>query len=988
MPRAPKAGCLRSLSRVSYRIMVASMESPNVSETVSARSSRLSPVDWALARLGIRPDERGVTALLFGNMFMSGIAIGMIRVCAFTLFLEHYGADRLALVAIALAVTGTIVTLAIDQATRRASVGGYIYTVLGTIIGGLLLLRMLLGTDSSVSIIFFLPLFFEVVYMLFSLQFMALLSKLLNVRQSKRLSGITRSGEFLAEMVGGLSVALLLNFIDVPSLLIVAALATLGVGAIVGITIKQFQRQLAKTTSDFDDDEEQGGQMLGMLKIPYVRLISLCYAAYIFAYFFVDIAFYRYAAEQFPNERVMAEFLGQYIAVVGFVTFLVMIFGFAPFLQRFGILAAVLAFPVIVAIGSTAVSVLEFVSADIAIVFAVMVITNGARYVLQAAIWRPSVTILFQVLPDRQRVRGTSLIEGVVDPFSGGIAGACLFVISEYLQWEPKFFLLILTALMVGWIVLGFVIRKLYLSNLVVSIQKRKLGELSLRELDSASLNIIKRGLRSPYPAEIFYCLNILEELEHPEITELMKEVIGSQNKDVRMNVLRRIARMQIEPLQRQVMDRIQAETDSQVRGQALKTYAALNAPDTVATLSPFLNAADPDLQNGALVGILRHFPDNNEAQDFLLQMIRSSEPADRCFAAATIGEVASAHFSGFLFELLDDVDSDVVNEAILAAGDIDDNRLIEKLVSKLNDARLQGRAALAIQRFGEDALYPLETGFTSPGTPRQVRRQILEIAREIGGVSAMEMLLRHIDIDQPELRHQVYLGLATLHYQAAPDDQYIFVNKLEEEVQQITWLLASMEDLYGDQRYHQLTSALGQELDQHRDNMLLLVSFLFPSIVMLDTRANIDSKVSELRVFALEVLDNLLTPEIKQVVLPILDDLTVSERLTQLRVRYPQQTLSPDERFHLLVDAHFHERFFWTRASLLHLVGKNGSTRHDEVVRRALDDPEPIVRETAGWALACLSPPDIRAVLSSHLDDSDKGVRSVVSELLFALND
>lgn len=39
--------------------------------------------------------------------------------------------------------------------------------------------------------------------MLFSLQFIALLSRLLNVRQSKPLVGLAKSGEFFAEMVGG-----------------------------------------------------------------------------------------------------------------------------------------------------------------------------------------------------------------------------------------------------------------------------------------------------------------------------------------------------------------------------------------------------------------------------------------------------------------------------------------------------------------------------------------------------------------------------------------------------------------------------------------------------------------------------------------------------------------------------------------------------------------------------------------------------------------
>ncbi len=944
------------------------------------------PVDAWLKRIGIRPDERGVTALLFGNMFLSGIAIGMIRVCAFTLFLEHYGADRLALVAILLAVTGTVVTLVIERGTRHLSIAGYLFTVLGTILVGLVIARGLLGLPEPKLVIFFLPLFFEIVYMLFSLQFLALLSKLLNVRQSKRLSGIARSGEFLAEMVGGLSIALLLRFIDVPELLWVAALATFGVFAIVVMTVRQFRGQLMRTTQDLEEEEAQGGQLLGMMKLPYVRLISLCYAAYIFAYFFLDVAFYRYASAQFPDQRVMAEFLGQFFAVIGLVTLLTMVIVFAPFLRRFGILAGVLAFPAVVAVGSTAVTSLELAQADIAIIFGVMVVTNGARFVLQSAIWRPSVAILFQVLPDRQRSRGTALIEGVIDPFAGGVAGVCLFILSDTLGLEPKYFLIALTVLMITWFALGFSIRRMYLSNLVVSIQKRKLGELSLQELDNASLDIIKRGLNSPYPAEIFYCLNILEELEHPEITELIKDVISSPDHDVRMNVLERIERLRIEPLQQHVLARIESESYPAVRGQALKTYAALGADDVIERLSTYLDAADDPVRAGALVGILSYEPSNPDAQDYLLALIRSETTSNRRLAARALGQIASSDFSGFLVELLDDADPDVVNEAILAAANLQDNRLIEVLVRKLADRRFQGRAGLALHQYGEDALYYLELGFTSPSATRQTRRQMIEVIREIGGVSAIELLLRHIDIEQPELKHQIYLALATLHYQADADDQYVFVNKLEEEVQQITWLLASMEDLYGSETYHQLTAALGEELDHHRDNMLLLTSFLFPSIVMLDTRANIDSKVSELRVFALEVLDNLLTTEIKQVVIPVLDDLNVSERLALLRTRYPQESLGAEARFHRLVEEHFDERFFWTQASLLLLIGQHAATEHLAIVERSLEHAEPIVRETAGWALAQLNPPDLRQQLQRRADDPNAPVREVIQALLAEL--
>jgi ATP:ADP antiporter, AAA family len=952
-----------------------------LSDAVATASGKLSPFEQGLAWLGIRPEERSVTAMLFTNMFMSGISIGMIRVCAFTLFLENFGSERLALVAILLAITGTVVTLVIERFTQRFSVGVRLYTILGTVIFGLIAFRILLGISDNKAIIFGLPLFFEITYMLFSLQYLALLSRLMNVRQTKRLSGLARSGEFLAEMVGGLSIALLLRFVDVVDLLAVAIVATLLVVVIVRRTIKRFSGRLVLTNEDLSESDQ--GHLLGLLRLRYVRLIGLCYGAYIFAYFFLDVAFYDYASQKYPNQIQLAEFLGQFFAMTGFATLFAMVFLFAPFLRRFGILAAVLAFPIVIATGSIAVSLLEITDASVAIIFIVMVATNGCRFVLQSAIWRPTWAILFQVLSDRQRMQGTSLIEGVVDPFFGGVAGVCLYFLSDYLQWEPQRFLLILAAIMVLWIALGMIIHRMYLANLVVSLQKRKLGELSLKELDGASLDIIKQGLKSSYPSEIFYCLNILEEIEHPEITELIKQVISNHNHDIRMDVLNRIARMAITPLTEQVNQRIRIESDPRVRGQALKTYAALAASDTVDVLTPYLSAFHSDIRRGALVGLLSFDPDNVAGLSYLQEVVRSPVKEDRLFAASAMGEIGSKAYSHFLEELLDDADVDVVNGAITAAGHMRDSRLNTVLVGKISDPVLQGRASHALKQIGEQALHDLDVGFTNPDATRQLRRHIIDIVREIGGQNAIEMLLRHIDIPQAELRHQVYLGLATLHYQADRDDQYVFVNKLEDEVQHITWLLASMADLYRDERYHQLTAALGQELDQHRDSMLLLISFIFPSIVMLDTRANIDSKISELRVFALEVLDNLLTAEIKQVVIPILDDISVAERLTLLSDRYPQEKMDPDNRFHSLVADHFDECVFWSRASLLYLIGGMGFKAHLAVVENCLKDPEPIIRETASWTLAQLEPADLKRVLTAQADDPDRAVSRVVRELL-----
>jgi AAA family ATP:ADP antiporter len=935
--------------------------------------------------LGIRPEETPLVALLFGNMFMSGIAIGLIRVCAFTLFLANFGSEQLALVAILLAVTGIPVTLAIDRLTHGFSVGAYLFTILGTILTGLLVFSSILSISDNRLLIFGLPLFFEIVYMLFSLQFIALLTRLLNVRQTKRLSGIARSGEFLAELVGGLSVAFLLNYMEVKDLLLVAAVALLGVFTIVQLTLMRFKGELSLTSTDLVHDEIDS-RLLGLLRMPYVRLIGVSYAAYIFAYFFLDVAFYKYAAIQFPSEHELAAFIGQFFAVIGLITLLVMVFLFAPFLRRFGILAGVIAFPIVVGIGSTAVSAMEISGVTMTAIFAVMVITNGMRFILQSAIWRPSVAILFQVLPDRQRIQGTTLIEGVIDPLSGGLAGLCLYLLSNYLQWEPKYFLLILSALMVVWISLGMMIRRMYLSTLVVSIQKRKLGQISLQELDNASLDLIKQGLRSDYPSEVFYCLNLLEEIEHPELTELIKNLLPHDNQQIRLDTLQRIARLEIHPLTQHVLARITNETDAHVRGQALMTYADLAPDDVITRLAPFLEDEQRDLRKGALVGILSFRPKENEALDYLLALVRSIDAEDRIIAADVMGETESTAFSGFLVELLDDQDTKVVQHAIHAAGLMQDNRLINPLVSKISHPGLQGPTSHALRQYGERALYDLDLGISSPAVERQNRLQMLDIVAEIGGVEAVEVFLHQLTTQDPAIKHQIYLGLAHLHYQALADDKYLFVNLLDQEVQFITLLLSSMEDLHTDTRYTLVHAALGSELELRRDNMLLLISFLFPSIVMLDTRANIDSRISELRVFALEVLENLLTTEIKQVVLPILDDISNAERLQALSERFPQTLLTADERFNHLMEEHLDSAFYWTRSALLYQVGQQKNERHLSRLQEAVDDPEIIIRETALWSLHQLNPPGLRNILMAHQDDPSTSIKKVVSELLLDL--
>jgi HEAT repeat protein/ATP/ADP translocase len=936
-----------------------------------------------LTKIGIRPSDKQLTLLLFSNMFFSGLSVGMIRVCAYTLFLAHFGSEQLALIAILLAIAGTFVTLGINWLTRHFSVRGYIFSLLITVLIGLLGFRLSLANSSSSTLIFFLPLWFEIAYMLYSLQFTTLLTRLFDVRQAKRLAGLTRSGEFLAEILGGFSVVLLLTLIKVEDLLIVAFFSTICVFLCVQRTVSAFRSKLHVTTEEVAAAEGKGSNLLTLFRQPYVRLISACYAIYIFAYFTLDVVFYDYSVRQFPNPTELAGFLGQFFAVTGFLTLISLAFVFAPFLRRFGIIAGVMAFPVFITLGSVAVGFLDLGGVPIIIIFVVLVLTNGLRFVLQSSIWRPSIAILFQVMPDRQRYHSNTLIEGIIDPLSGGIAGLILYLLTTYLDWESRSLLFLLSALLLIWILISYLIRRMYLSNLTVTLKKRKLGELTISELDRTSLKIIEQRLNSEHPAEVLYCLDLLENMGHQQYPELVANSLTHSSTAVRMNALQRIERLKLGELSHNVSDLLSSEIDVEVLGQGFVTYGSLRADDVPEKLKPYLKITTPHLHRGALVGLLRFNIGSVEAIQHLLSLVHASDSEQRRFAATVLGEAGEKAFTGLVCELLDDDDMQTVKESIFAASNIHDEKLIAPLVSKLSEPALQQLTARVLQGKGEIALGHLENMLNQENIDSRLKILLIGIISEIGGDQATNILTSLVHSDSPEIKHKVFLGLANLQYQATDDLKYVYANLLEEEVSVISWILASLEDLHQEDGYQSLFNALANELDQRRDNMLLLVSFLFPSVVMLDSRANIDSKVAELRIFALEVLDNVLNSEVKQIVLPILEDITVKERLELLKPKFPQQQLSSSDRFDEIMETYYEKAAYWTQVCLLHQIGEKRIDRYTPVLKKALNSHEAVIRETALWSTNNIQPETAYELLTKMSRDSADNVRSLSRYLM-----
>jgi hypothetical protein len=183
--------------------------------------------------------------------------------------------------------------------------------------------------------------------------------------------------------------------------------------------------------------------------------------------------------------------------------------------------------------------------------------------------------------------------------------------------------------------------------------------------------------------------------------------------------------------------------------------------------------------------------------------------------------------------------------------------------------------------------------------------------------------------------------------------------------------VLAAMGDVSGDSGPAEIDSALAQEVGACRRNLLLLLSLLHPTRVIQRAQIDLDLPSGQKRAQALEVLDNLISRDLKDLTFPLVDDFSAEERCKLLCGKFPQVRLSREHRIRDLALQPSSALSAWTTACVFFGVGRVGGASWSVETAAGLANPDPVVRETAAWALFQLDPVAFRERSGALLSDS-----------------
>ncbi|OQX24761.1 MAG: hypothetical protein BWK80_19145 [Desulfobacteraceae bacterium IS3] len=971
----------------------------------------------------IKTGEEGITFSLLAHSFFMGICVVFFETASYALFLTQFDAKKdLPYVYIVSSLITTGIGFLYEKMGERISLSKLLAWTVGFITVSITVLYIALELtngdwgvvhkEAQRSVIMALTIWYTVLHILFNLEFWALAGHRLDVRQGKRLFGLISAGEILAGVIGGTGLEILVNrgIIRTQSLLLISAVSAglcLFMLLYIYLNFTKKEEAIAAEKEEKHEDRIAGPRLSNKR---YSFLVFSFAALSIVVFYITDYVFYdqvessyktditevinadktefesksasekdAHTADKKGSEAEIAGFLGIFAAVMGVLNFLGNTFFAGRLMTRYGQSFGLLSVPVVMVVCSFLAIIAKIFPSEIFSFFWMIVIAKLMDEVFRNTIGEPAIRILYQPFPGAQRLKIQAQLEGIVEPAAGAVTGALLLLLDHF-DLKSEHLIYVMVGVLAAWTINAVLLREEYTKVWTSLVTKRKRGfDGDTILMEDGSRKSVIEGLESSEPGKVIYCLNVLEEMDYENLQGHLTELLSHPEYEVRRHVLTKLRTHNMTSAADYVVRLLEFETEPKVIGTAIQTLCKLSQTEAFEQVSPYLETENTEIRKGVLIGLLRDSGIEGvmKAGSKLDIMINSRYSEERKLAAQVLGEVGFPTFYRPLLQLLGDTDMEVRAAAIVASGKLKNPKLIPSLLENLAEPLVRSSVVPAIIAFGETVLPALEEAFDDEEKYRHVRSRIIRIIGRIGGEQAIALLKKKIDFSEENLRNLILKALVVCKYQAGEAERPMIRDKIRQEIKDAAWTLSVLLDIGDYKNAEKLIEALRNEFRKNRDKVYLLLAMVYPTDAIMSAQRDIEIKVKDKSARALEAMDNLLDQdkEIKSMVFPLIDEITLAQCRSRLIAHFPQERISPHERLKETLSRSQQLISSWTKACALFTIGKIATKEFYDTIISTLSDPDPTVRETAVWALGCLNPNDLAERLQSLTSDKNRQV-------------
>ena len=685
-----------------------------------------------------------------------------------------------------------------------------------------------------------------------------------------------------------------------------------------------------------------------------------CLATCILGYQFKLIVKAAYSS----NIAGLAAFFGRFNGYMGLAAFVFQLALTGPLLRTFGVRVALFVLPVAL-LGSTA-----------GVLVAPMVLTvgllRGSHYILRYSLDKSATELLYLPVSPEVKNQVKSFIDTFVWRSADGVAGLTLLLFATVLKFSPSRVGLLNMVFLVAWIAIAYGARREYLNVLRLAIERRTLDpeRTAASVLDSTTMEVLGHAVEQGGEQQLLYGLSLFEMGRQPGFHPALRGLLEHPSPAVRQRALRLLndtGDLEILPQ----VEKLVGDESLEVRTEALNYLTVHAGRDPLTLLGAERNFPDYSLQ-GAVVAFLARSgePEYLAATELIFRaMLDRTDPDaahSRAEAARVLGVIPPpCKLHAELSKLLRDDDFEVLEQALLSAGKIQDSRFLPLVIEKLGEPRLRGTARAALVQYGREAVPTLRDYLNDAAAPLAVRKQIPKVLARIPSPDSASALAESLIQSDPGMRYDVLKALNELR---SKNSGLVPPRSEVEDMLDIELvgyyrsfqILAAIDPSAGSvipgpgsgDRASVLTRALRERMAYELERIFRLLALLYPPRDVHNAFLGLTMGTSQRQANAQEVLEHLLRPDLYRRLVNSLDpEIPLREKVIFARRLCCSSVESRNEALRILL----HSEDGWLSACALYTVGQERLTDLNDEVSQVAHAGDSLLDETWQWATARL---------------------------------
>jgi ATP:ADP antiporter, AAA family len=905
--------------------------------------------------LGIRPEEVARIGWMAAFLFFLLAANNVIKIVRDSLFLSRFPITQLAYVYLLAALLASAVIGIYSRYTSRLSLsqiilGSHVFIVINIIV-----FWFLITFYNSAWVLYGYYMWSAIVGLVAVAQFWTLANDMFNPREGKRLFGIITAAGTLGAMAGGFGSNLAVTFLfGINQLLWVIVVLFAGACAAAWFAIKEashvFPKHGEQATPDELEPRDEKGIVRTLRGSGYLQGIAALLFVSVIVSTLIDYQFKAAAKTAYPSADALASFFGSYYASLSVITLFAQVWLTGRLLMGFGLTPSLLVLPFTL-LGGT-ISLLLWPGLFTATG------TRLAETSLRTSLNESGVQILYLPIPAFIKKKTKVFLDVTVERLGDGTAALIILFCTLFLgRPEVSVIGYFSLGLIFVWIAVVFVVRQEYIEALRNSLAHHEISfEETAINFDKETIDTVLKMLERKSEQSVLFGLKLAAQFEPKVIApRLPRNLLRHSSPEVRAQAIQFLSASPDQTTMNEINEMLQDEND-EVQAEAIGAACAIFKTDAVSMARAYVKSPAARVKRRALECLLRHGDEvaRADALDSVREMVDSrGGEQNRVEAAHLMGDVGHTSFAPYLTKLIqEDPSRRVIREAMLAAGKQRYLEVVGDTIFRLGDKEAKTTAQEALIEYGEAAVKPLRDALFDLRVSREIRFNIPRTLGKIHSQSAMNALFGGLLEQDRSIRFQAILALEqmTRHFvdlkvdREAVESAILSDAMLYSQRFAIFYVLFANSDEWMAQRTSLLDQALRDSMERIRERVIWLLSLIYSAKDIRGIWSALNSDDSTKQAHAVELLDNLLTGDVKRYSFPLYGDALQPARFKIALDFLGWSSLNPNSALRTLLE----QEDVWLAAATIWEIGVRGLTEFREEIVKRLKSENAVLRETA----------------------------------------